>query len=100
MKTLEIDDKLDSLINELEFKDVRAVVKDTLFTEILYRISRYTDEVGRFKDKYGSALAKFKEECEVGTEDYEKCDDLMAWEFAEQGKEYWEKKLEELKSVL
>lgn len=100
MNTLEIDAKLDSLINELEFKDAREVIKDSLFTEILYRISRYTEEVGRFNDKYGRVLAKFKEEYEAGTEDYEECDDLMAWEFAQQGKEYWEKKLEELKSVL
>ena len=43
---------------------------------------------------------EFKKEYESGAEDYEKYDDLMAWEFAQQGKEYWEKKLEELKSVL
>jgi len=100
MKALEIDDKLDSLINELEFKDAKAVIKDSLFTEILYRISRFTDEARRFNVKYGKTLAEFQKEYESKAEDYEKYEDLMAWEFAEQGKEYWEKKLEELKSVL
>jgi hypothetical protein len=100
MKALEIDAKLNSLISELEFKDVKEVIKDSLFTEILYRISKFTDEVSRFNDKYGKTLVEFKKEYESGAEDYEKYDDLMAWEFAQQGKEYWEKKLEELKSVL
>ncbi len=100
MKALEIDDRLESLINELEFKDAKEVIKDSLFTEILYRISKFTDETKRFNDKYGKTLVEFKKEYESKAEDYEKYDDLMAWEFAQQGKEYWEKKLQELKSVL
>ncbi|GFP32848.1 hypothetical protein HKBW3S42_01155 [Candidatus Hakubella thermalkaliphila] len=100
MKALEIDDRLESLISELEFKDAKEVIKDSLFTEILYRISKFTDEVNWFNDKYGKTLEEFKKEYESKAEDYEKYDDLMAWEFAQQGKEYWEKKLEELKSVL
>ncbi|GFP38236.1 hypothetical protein HKBW3S44_01916 [Candidatus Hakubella thermalkaliphila] len=43
MKALEIDDRLESLISELEFKDAKEVIKDSLFTEILYRISKFTD---------------------------------------------------------
>ncbi len=100
MKVLAIDAKLDSLINELEFKDVKEVIKDSLVTEILYRISKFNDEVKLFNDKYRETLADFKKKYESGAEDYEKYDDLMAWEFAQEGKEYWEKKLEELKSVL
>ena len=60
MKTLEIDAKLDRLINELEFKDVKEVIKDSLFTEILCRISKFTDEVNWFNDKYGKTLEEFK----------------------------------------
>ena len=100
MKASKIDDRLESLISELEFKDAREIIKDSLLTEILYRISKFNDETMRFIDKYGKTLAEFKKEYESGTEDYEKYDDLMAWEFAQQGKGYWEKKLEELKSVL
>lgn len=100
MKTLEIDTRLDSLITELEFKDIKEVIKDSLFTEILYRISKFSEEVDHFEKKYGKPLIEFKKECEAGIEDHEKYDDLMAWEFAQQGKDYWEKKLEELKGVL
>lgn len=100
MKAIEIDDRLESLISELEFKDAKEVIKDSLVTEILYRISKFTDEVKRFNDQYGKKLEEFKREYESKAEDYENYDDLMAWEFAQQGKEYWEKRLEELKSVL
>lgn len=100
MKTLEIDDKLESLINELEFKDARSIIKDSLLTEVLCRISKFNDETMRFIDKYGKELTEFKKEYVSGTEDYQKYDDLMAWEFAQQGKEYWLKKLDDLKSVL
>ena len=100
METLTIDEKLCSLIRELEFKDVKEVIKDSLITEILYRILKFSEEVERFENKYDKDLKKFKKEYEAGLEDFEKYDDLMAWEFAQEGKDYWNKKLEELKSVL
>jgi len=40
-----------------------------------------------------------KKEYENSEEDFEIYDDLMAWEFAIEGFNYWNKKLEELKSV-
>ena len=100
MKALEIDDRLESLISELQFNHAKEEIKDSLLTEILCRISKFNDETMQFIDKHEKTLAEFKKEYESGTEDYEKYDDLMAWEFAQHGKEYWEKKLEELKSVL
>lgn len=36
MKALEIDDRLESLISELEFKDARGIIKDSLLTKICY----------------------------------------------------------------
>lgn len=100
METLTIDEKLYSLIRELEFEDAKDVIKDSLITEVLYRISKFSEEAEHFKNKYGKNLLEFKKEYEAGLEDFEKYDDLMAWEFAQQGKDYWNKKLEELKSVL
>jgi len=40
------------------------------------------------KRKYGKAFIEFRKEYESGREDYEKYDDLMAWEFAELGRDY------------
>ncbi len=100
METLIIDEKLHSLIHELEFKDAREVLKDSLITEILYRVLKFSEDVERFEMKYKKYLPEFKKEYEEGMEDFKKYDDLMAWEFAQQGKDYWNKKLEELKCVL
>ncbi len=100
MSTLTANKKLESLIRELEFKDVNELVKDSLVTEILYRISNYSDEIEVFEKKYGKVLKEFQKEYESNKEDFEKYDDLMAWEFAEQGREYWEQKLKDIKSVL
>ncbi|GEM_PF-4158862 len=65
MKTLEIDDKLDKLTQELEFKDAKDVLKDSLITEILHGISRVSDEVERFEKKYGKATMEFRKEYEI-----------------------------------
>ncbi len=95
-----LDERIDKLIHELEFKDARDVIKDSLFTEVIYKISQFSEEVERFETKYGKLFPDFKKEYESGSEDFEKYDDFMAWEFAQQGKDYWSKKLEEMKSVL
>ncbi len=100
MTTLAVNAKLKSLIHELEFKDVNELIKDSLVTEILYRISNYSEEIEVFERKHGKGLEEFEKEYESKKEDFEKYDDLMAWEFAEQGREYWEQKLKDLKSVL
>ncbi len=100
MSTLTANKKLESLIRELEFKDVNELIKDSLVTEILYRISNYSDEVEVFEKKYGKVLKEFQKEYESNKEDFEKYDDLMAWEFTEQGREYWKQKLKDIKSVL
>ncbi len=100
MKTLTINEKLNKMIQELEFKDVKELIRDSLVTGILCRISNFSEEVECFEKKYGKNFTEFNKEYEIGEEEFEKYDDLMAWEFAQQGKEYWEKKLEELKSVL
>ncbi len=100
MSTLTLNEKIDALIRELDFKDVKGLIKDSLVTEILCRISSFAEEIEGFEKKYGTNLEEFKRQYESREEDFEKYDDLMAWEFAQQGKEYWEKKLKELESVL
>ena len=56
MDTLTIDEKLYSFIRELEFEDAKEVIKDSLFTEVLFRISKFSEEVERFENKYGKNL--------------------------------------------
>lgn len=100
MHTLEMNEKLSSLIHELDFNNAEEIIKSSLRTEILCRISGFSEEVEHFEKKYGKKFNDFQKENEAGEEDFQKFDDLMEWKFAQQGKEYWKKKLEELKSVL
>ncbi|MBI5193537.1 MAG: hypothetical protein HZA08_08875 [Nitrospirae bacterium] len=100
MKNLAIDDRLYNLIKELNFNDVEDLIKDSLITEVLYKISDYSGDVDFFEKKYGKGFNEFKIEYETGEEDFSRYDDLITWEFTQKGKEYWTKKIEELKSVL
>ena len=100
MKTVSKSTTFKNLLKDLAITDVSRIIRDTLLTEILCKISDFSDEVKHFEEKYGKSLTYFIKEYESNDEDFDKYDDLMAWEFAEQGKQYWENKLKEAKSVL
>lgn len=101
MKTeIVINEKVKNIVRELEFKGVEELIKDTVMTEIFCRVSNFSEEVEHFEKKYGKGFEVFNKEYEDSEEDFVKYDDLMAWKFAQEGKSYWEKKLDELKSVL
>ena len=100
MQALAKNEALGDLLKELAIGDIKELIRDSLVTEILCKISDFTDEVQHFEEKYGKTFSEFNKEYEAGEEDFQKYDDLMAWEFAQQGKEYWATKLEEAKSVL
>ncbi len=95
-----IEQKLKPLLRELNIGSLEEIVKDYLFTEILYRISKFEEEIQYFQRKYQKSFEEFKKEYETSEENFEAYDDLMAWEFAIEGYNYWKQKFEELKSVL
>lgn len=100
MEELRVSEKLNDILHELKFKDAKTLLKDYVVTEILCRISDFSQEVEFFEKKYGKSITEFKKRYEQGEENFEQYDDLMAWEFAQQGKEYWEQKKEDFKRVL
>ena len=83
------NEALNDLLKELAIGSVSELIRDSLMTEISH-----------FEKKYGKSFPEFNTQYEGGEEDFEQYDDLMAWEFAQHGKQYWETKLEEAKSVL
>lgn len=91
---------INSLLKELAVRDISQLIRDTLITEILSKISGFSEEVKSFENKYHKKFHEFDKEYKSNEEDFKKYDDLMAWEFALQGKKYWEKKLKEAKRVL
>ena len=100
MNTITVAEPLQHVLQELRIKNAADIIKDYAMTEILCKISDFSQEAFSFQKKYGQTLAEAKISYESGEEDFERYDDLMEWEFATQGKEYWEQQLEKLKYVL
>lgn len=100
MATLAYGENLEQLAKELDFGGVKDLIKDVLAIQILARISNFSEEVEKFESKYGKDYRSVNQEFETGAEDYDKFDDLMAWRFAEEGKQYWQGRLKELDDVL
>lgn len=100
MSTITLAEPVNMLLRELSNKNAQDIIKDYVMTEILCKISDFSQECTHFYQKYGQRLEEYKVEYEAGDEHFERYDDLMAWEFAEQGKAYWETQLERLKHVL
>ena len=100
MTTITISDPVENLVKELAYKDVDELIKDSVTTEVLCKISNYHEEVRHFEEKYGKHFTEFKVDYESWEEDFDQYDDLMAWEFAQQGRFYWQNRLEGIKNVL
>jgi single-stranded DNA-specific DHH superfamily exonuclease len=99
METL-LEEKVKPILKDLNIGSIEEIIKDYLLTEILYKISQFKEEIEFFEQKYKKSFEELKKEYENSEEDFQIYDDLMAWEFAIEGFKYWNKRLEELKSVL
>jgi hypothetical protein len=100
MVTLAYSENLEHLAKELDFGGVKSLITDVLAAQILARISNFSEEVENFEGKYEQDYKSVNCEFEVAEEDFQKYDDLMAWRFALEGKEYWQSRLKELGDVL
>jgi hypothetical protein len=100
MATLAYSDNLEQIAKELDFGGVKCLIEDVLATQILARISNFSEEVENFEGKYGKDYKSVNKDFEESEENYQKYDDLMAWRFAQEGKEYWQNRLKELDDVL
>ena len=100
MTTMTIAEPLQGLLQEFTVKNPLDIIKDYVITEILCKISDFTQEVEHFEAKYGQSFQEFEAACNAGPEDFARYDDLMAWQFAQQGKAYWEQRLAGVKHVL
>ena len=92
--------KINSVIKSLHYSSVNDLLKDNLITEILFKISDFKTQINYFRNKYSLNFSKFKKEYNNNKEDYNKWDDLMAWEFATQAYKHWNEQLNTIKDVL
>jgi len=100
MATMTLTEPLQNILQEFTISNPLDIIKDYLMTEILCKISDFTQEVEHFQAKYGQRFQEFETAYNASEEDFARYDDLMAWKFAQQGKTYWEKRLEGIKHVL
>jgi len=99
MTTLAYNDNLEQMAKELDFGGVKGLIKDVLATQILARISGFPEEVEGFEARYGKDYQAVNSESKKTDENFKKFDDLMAWRFAQEGKEYWQGRMKELNDV-
>lgn len=100
MSTLTAAEPITMLLRELHLNSPGDIIKDYMITEVLRKISDFSQECAHFREKYGDSLEHCKTAYEAGEERFEEYDEFMAWEFAEQGKAYWENQLETIKHVV
>jgi len=97
MQIISLEEKIKPFLKELSIKNIEEILEDYLSTEILFKITQFKNEIESFQKKYNRTFEELKKEYENSEEKFEIYDDLMAWEFAIEGFNYWSKKLEELK---
>jgi septation ring formation regulator EzrA len=100
MATLAYSENIEQMAKELDFGGVKGLIKDVLATQILARISGFSEEVEGFEARYGKDYQTINNEFKKANENFKKFDYLMAWQFAQEGKEYWQGRLKELNDVL
>jgi hypothetical protein len=88
MKAITLDDPWQHVLKELNIANAADIIKDYVMTEMLRKISDFSQETAYFQKKYGQPLAELQAAYEQGEENFEQYDDLMQWEFAAQGLEY------------
>jgi hypothetical protein len=100
MTTLAFSEHIEKIAIELDFGGIKSLIKDTLISKILARISDFSEEVEGFESRYGKDYQSVNHEFQKTDENFKIFDDLMAWRFAQEGKEYWQSRLKELNDVL
>jgi hypothetical protein len=84
---------------EIPEKPATEAALDMVLLSARSKYSEFSQEVKRFEEKYQmdfDALQKLLD-ARVSEETFEQEEDLMAWGFATEAADYWQRKVEELK---
>jgi hypothetical protein len=86
------------LLKTLNYSSMEEAALDILLLSTRSRYAEFSQEVNRFKEKYGMNLDAFQRTlaASVNQERFEQEEDLMAWKFASEAAAYWRQKIEEL----
>jgi hypothetical protein len=92
---------LAEILKALNYRDEREAAIDITILSASAKYAEFAEECQRFERKHGVRYEEFESQvAERAGEVFEEEDDLMTWRFANDGAEFWHRKLEELKSAL
>jgi hypothetical protein len=84
------------------FPSIEAAAWQVSLTVALSKVSAYERECESFRRKYDQSLEAFRKRVEAMShrEDFAMEDDLADWEFAEQARRLWQKRVEILRHAV
>ena len=87
------------ILQSLHYSSIEEAGIDMLLLSAQAKYSEYLMENRQFEKKYQTDFLSFQKMTnqQIGKEDFEQEDDLMAWQFAYENFQYWKEKTEELK---
>jgi hypothetical protein len=88
------------ILQSLHYSSIEEAGLDMLLLSAQAKYSEYLMENQYFEKKYQTDFLSFEKiiNQQIGKEDFEQEDDLMAWRFAYENFRYWKEQIEELKS--
>jgi len=88
------------LMNDLNYDSLEDVAMDMIYLSAKSKLSEYQQEIDYYQNKYKKTFEEFKKDNSklIEEEFFEEEDDLMAWQFAEENAQYWQKKIKDLES--
>ena len=97
----EFNKPLAEILKALNYRDEREAAIDITMLSASAKYAEFSEECERLEKKYGMRYEEFESQvAKRQGEDFEEEDDLMAWRFAHDGAQFWQRKLEELKSAI
>ena len=84
----------------LRYSGIEEAGIDMLLLSAQAKYSEYLMENRQFENKYQTDFPSFQKmlDQQIGEENFEQEDDLMAWQFAFENFQYWKERTEDLKS--
>jgi hypothetical protein len=90
------------VLRELGFPSPEAALGEITLLGAADRLAQFREECARFEKKHGMTFERFRRRVEKGRgrESFADEEDLMAWQFAREGVEYWTPRVDELRRAV
>jgi len=89
-------------LHQLGFASPDVALNEITLLSAANQLAQFREECARFEKKYRMSLAQLERQLKQrrGQESFALEEDLMAWQFAHDGVEYWAPRVEELRRAV